>query len=99
MHKSASSRRKGFGLAAAFAASVAGLGALAALLAGVTPAMAADLASQPDTQVAIFMVPLTLLVLVLLFEAARYVWRGKLPATAPRGRPRRTNWAPGPRAG
>ena len=51
-----------------------------ALVAGVTPARAANLATQADTQVAIFMIPLTLLVLVLLFEAARFVRRGALPA-------------------
>ncbi|ODT68361.1 MAG: hypothetical protein ABS75_20815 [Pelagibacterium sp. SCN 63-23] len=54
--------------------------AVVALIAGVTPARAANIASQPDTQVAVFMVPLTLLVLALLFEAARFARRGKLPA-------------------
>ncbi len=79
MHTSNSSRRTKIGLAAFF-----GLLALAAipvaLLAGVTPARAANIAQQADTQVAVFMVPLTLLVLGLLFEAARFVRRGKLPA-------------------
>ncbi len=79
MHTPASSRRTKIGLFAFF-----GLLAVAtipvALLAGVTPARAANIAQQADTQVAVFMVPLTLLVLGLLFEAARFVRRGKLPA-------------------
>lgn len=79
MHKSASSRRKKIGFFAAFGLLTAAA-IPAALISGVTPAQAANLAHQPDTQVAVFMVPLTLLVLVLLFEAARFVRRGKLPA-------------------
>lgn len=63
------------------------------LLAGVSPAQAANLASQPDMQVAVFMVPLTLLVLVLLFEVARFVWRGPLPASRPVPAPRPRDWA------
>jgi len=70
----------------------AGLVTAAVLLAGVSPTQAANIASQPDTQVAIFMVPLTLLLLVLLFEAARFVWRGLPPAQPPRA-PRPTDWA------
>jgi cytochrome b561 len=67
--------------------------AASALVAGVTPAQAANFANQPDTQIAVFMVPLTLLVLVLLFEVARFAWRGTLPAQAPTPAPRPTNWA------
>ncbi|MHA6297452.1 hypothetical protein [Devosia sp. CAU 1758] len=67
--------------------------AAGALIAGVSPAQAANFASQPDTQVAVFMVPLTLLLLVLLFEVARFVWRGSVPARAPLPTPRPTNWA------
>jgi len=78
MHISTSSRRK-VGLAALVGVMAAAAVPLA-LVAGVTPARAANLASQADTQIAIFMVPLTLLVLVLLFEAARFVRRGALPA-------------------
>ena len=59
------------------------LGAAAALFAFVSPAVAADLARQPDLQVAVFIVPLTLLIAALLFEVARFVWRGKLPAETP----------------
>ncbi|KQN69954.1 hypothetical protein DevBK_02550 [Devosia sp. BK] len=68
------------------------LGLSGALLAGVTPALAADLAAQPDAQVAVFMVPLTILVLTMMFEVSRYVWRNRIPASVP---PRRrvTNWS------
>ena len=70
----------------------AGVATAAVLLAGVSPTQAANFVSQPDTQVAVFMVPLTLLLLVLLFEAARFVWRGPPPAQPPRA-PRPTDWA------
>ena len=40
--------------------------------------------------------PLTLLVLVLLFEVARFAWRGALPAHAPARAPRPTDWARSP---
>lgn len=76
---------------------VGALGALAAggaLIAGVSPAQAANFANQPDTQIAVFMVPLTLLVLVLLFEVARFAWRGTLPAQRPVRAQRRTQWSP-----
>lgn len=76
-------------LAAGLAAS---LGLASAFLAGVTPALAADLASQPDTQVAIFMVPLTILITTMLFEAGRFVWRNRIPVPAP-ARQRRTDWS------
>lgn len=89
MHNS-TSKRKGFRLVAAFGTVVAALFGTVALVAGVTPAWAANVASQPDTQVAVFMVPLTLLVLVLLFEVGRFVLRGNLPVEAPVRASRRT---------
>ncbi|CAN7397524.1 hypothetical protein [Devosia sp. LjRoot3] len=76
-------------VAAGFAAA---LGLAGAFLAGVTPSLAADLAAQPDTQVAIFMVPLTILILTMLFEVGRFVWRNRIPASTPT-RQRRTNWS------
>ncbi|MBE7732380.1 hypothetical protein [Devosia faecipullorum] len=79
MHISASPRRRKIGLIALFGILVP-VSAAMALMAGITPALAADIARQPDTQVAVFMVPLTLLVLALLFEAARFIRRGALPA-------------------
>jgi hypothetical protein len=83
MHNTKPSKRKTF-WRVALASTLVVTGATAtALLAGVTPATAANLANQPDTQIAVFMVPLTLLVLVLLFEVTRFAVRGTLPAEAP----------------
>jgi len=79
MHISTSPRRRKVGLIALFGLLVAALVPVA-LIAGVSPARAANIASQADTQVAVFMVPLTLLLLAMLFEAARFVRRGALPA-------------------
>jgi hypothetical protein len=93
MHISTSSRRKSFRLLATFGTLGAGLATAAVLLAGVSPTQAANFASQPDTQVAVFMVPLTLLLLVLLFEVARFVLRGPPPAEPPARAPRPTDWA------
>jgi len=85
--------RKGLKVKMAVAAGfAAALGLAGAFLAGVTPSLAADLAAQPDTQVAIFMVPLTILILTMLFEAGRFVWRNRIPASTPT-RQRRTNWS------
>lgn len=93
MHLSTSPKRKSFSWIAALSTLSVGLVAFGAFAVGVTPAQAASFATQPDTQVAVFMVPLTLLVLVLLFEVTRFVWRGTLPAQAPTPAPRPTNWA------
>lgn len=68
------------------------LGAATALMVGVTPATAANIAAQPDTQIAVFMVPLTILLFVMMFEAARVVFRGQVPAETPAPRPSRTDW-------
>ena len=83
MHISTFTRWKSFRLMTVLGALVLALGAAAALFAIVSPAMAANLARQPDLQVAVFIVPLTLLIAALLFEVARFVWRGKLPAETP----------------
>lgn len=93
MQISTSPRRKSFRLMAALGSLGAAAIATGALLAGVSPAQAANIASQPETQVAVFMVPLTLLVLVVLFEVARFVWRGTLPAQAPLRAQRPTDWS------
>jgi hypothetical protein len=45
------------------------------------------------------MVPLTILVVAILFEAARIAFRGKLPAEAPLRRPARRHWSPGQNEG
>jgi hypothetical protein len=95
MHLSTSSKRKSFRLYAIVSTAVVGLGAAAALIAGVTPASAASLAKSADTQVAVFMVPLTILVLAVLFEATRIVLRGNLPVEAPLRRSSRRYWKSG----
>lgn len=92
MHKSTSSRPKSFKRIAIATSALVGIGAASALLAGVSPAMAANIAAQPDTQIAVFMVPLTILVLVMLYEATRIVLRGKIPAEAPLRRRARQHW-------
>ncbi|MGB3339429.1 MAG: hypothetical protein WBA73_19810 [Devosia sp.] len=95
MHKSTSTRRKSFRLYAIASTAIVALGSVSALIVGVTPATAANLASQPDTQIAVFMVPLTILVIAILFEVARVALRGALPADAPRRRQTLPNWSPG----
>lgn len=86
-------RRKKVRLAVALGSSLVGLGAASfALLGGVTPAVAANIARQPDAQIAVFMVPLTLLLMVMLFEATRFIWRGRIPVQAPARRSLKTHW-------
>ncbi|NGP18207.1 hypothetical protein [Devosia aurantiaca] len=94
MHSSTSSRRKSFKLVAVLGTTSVALGSAVALFAGVSPAQAANIASQADTQVAVFMVPLTLLVLVLLFEVARFALRGRIPVEVQPRRQRRPEWTP-----
>ena len=89
MHKSTSAKRKIIKPYAIASAILMVAGAAAGLMAGVTPATAANLAHQPDTQIAIFMVPLTLLVLAMMFEVTRVVLRGNVPAELPAARNRR----------
>ncbi|MDB5621863.1 MAG: hypothetical protein JWR39_426 [Devosia sp.] len=95
MTESTSAPRKSFKLYAFASGLLLTLGTAAAVLAGVTPATAASLAQEPDTQIAVFMVPLTLLLLAVLFEVTRIVLRGNLPAEAPvRVKPSRLPPAP-----
>ena len=77
-------RRRSFKVYAALSGLLLTFGAAAALFAGVTPASAAELASQPDMQIAVFLVPVTLLLLTVLFEVVRFAWRGPLPVEAAR---------------
>ena len=95
MHTSTSRRRKSFGLYALASAALVGLGAVAALMAGITPAAATNIAAQADTQVAVFMVPLTILVVAILFEATRIVVRGTLPVEAATKPGPRISWPSG----
>lgn len=62
---------------------------------GLAPVSATRLARSPDTQIAVFMVPLTILVMAILVEAVRIVFRGNLPAEAPLRPSRRLSWSPG----
>ena len=89
MHKSTSPKRNSFTLYALGTALLVIAGSAAALAAGVTPSEAAQLARQPDAQIAIFMVPLTLLVLAVMVEVTRMVVRGKVPVELPVASPRR----------
>ncbi|KKB80111.1 hypothetical protein VW35_06640 [Devosia soli] len=61
--------------------------------------MAADIAAQPDTQVAVFMVPVTLLILAMMFEVGRSVWRNHIPSSAPARRRVALSTGNTPRAG
>ncbi|MGV8831973.1 MAG: hypothetical protein ACOH2N_08365 [Devosia sp.] len=95
MQETTSPKRRSFTVYAIASTGLAGLGAVMAIMAGVSPSYAATLAAQPDTQIAVFMIPLTLLVLALMFEVARFALRGTLPAQQPARRPTRLVWAPG----
>ena len=95
MHKSTSPKRNSFKRVAIVTTALVTGGAAAAFVAGVTPATAANLATQPDTQIAVFMVPLTILVLAVLFEVARFAARGNLPVEAPAPRRAHRHWSPG----
>lgn len=93
MHKSTSPKRKSFKRLAIATTALVSIGAVSALAVSVTPAMAANLASQPDTQIAVFMVPLTILVLAVLFEVTRFALRGNLPVEAPSRRRALSHWS------
>lgn len=96
MHKSTSPKRKSFRLYTIATTATLAAGVVGGLMAGVTPATAAALATQPDTQIAVFMVPLTILVVAMLFEVARFALRGPMPAEAPIRRTTHRHWSPGP---
>lgn len=83
MHKSTSPKRKSFNIYTVASAFLVIGGSAAALMAGVTPAEAANLVKQPDAQIAVFMVPLTLLVLAMIYEVTRMVLRGNVPVELP----------------
>jgi hypothetical protein len=82
MQKTTSSKRKLTPYAVATSLLLVA-GAATGLIVGVTPATAASLAQQPDTQIAVFMIPLTILVLAVMFEVTRMVLRGAVPAELP----------------
>jgi hypothetical protein len=68
-----------------------------ATFATVAPAAAASLTQDADTQIAIFVVPLALLLLAVVFEVTRFAVRN--PALPDNGPPRRLrgarHWKPG----
>jgi len=99
MQEVTSPKRKSFSPYAIVTTALIGGGALAAVLAGVSPANAASLVENPDTQIMVFMIPLTLLVLAMLFEVTRFAARGVLPATPPAQRPTRRYWPAGQHEG
>lgn len=94
MHKSTSPKRKSFRLLAIASAAIVAIGSAGALIAGVTPATAASLANHADTQIAVFMVPLTILLVAILYEAARIALKGNLPVEAPVRRTADRYWSP-----
>ncbi|MET3924708.1 hypothetical protein [Devosia sp. 2618] len=93
MHKSTSPKRKSFKVYAISSTAVLVGGVATALIAGVTPATAANLAHQPDAQIVAFMLPLTILVLAMLFEVARIALRGNIPVQARASRSARLQWS------
>ena len=96
MQEVTSPKRRSFSLYAVVSAALAIVGAIVAILAGVAPASAASLVTDPDAQVMVFMVPLTVLILVMLFEVARFALRNvALPAETKTRRPARRYWSPG----
>ena len=93
MQISTSPKPKSFRRRVAAASVVSGLGAIGAAVAlSVSPARAADFASQPDTQIAVFMIPVTLLIGLMLFEVCRFAWRNRIPASTEPTRKRRMVW-------
>ena len=95
MQKATSPKPKSFNLYAVASATMIIGGAIAAVLAGVTPSNAASLATKADTQIMVFMIPLTLLVLAMIYEVARFALRGAIPAQAPAPRSVWRYWSPG----
>ncbi|WDR04011.1 hypothetical protein PSQ19_08345 [Devosia algicola] len=99
MHKTTSGQRKSFRLYAITISALVVSGTIVALLAGVTPTSAANMAKTIDPQVAAFMAPLTMLVFAILFETARICWHGTIPKQVPAQRDVRHYWKPGQREG
>ena len=96
MQEVTSPKRRSFSLYAIVSGALVAVGAIVGVLASVAPASAASIATNPDAQVMVFMVPLTLLVLVLMFEVARFALRSTaLPAEAHVKQPTRRYWPAG----
>ncbi|MBU1306894.1 MAG: hypothetical protein KKF33_15420 [Alphaproteobacteria bacterium] len=95
MQKTTSPKRKSFKRFAIGSTVVVAVSSVAAVVAGVVPASAASIVAQPDAQIAIFMVPATLLVLATMFEVVRFSRRGPMQAGAPARARKRSHWSPG----
>lgn len=95
MHKSTSERRNSFKRHAVANVAIGGLGVLGTVLVGSMPASAAEGPIPFDGRVAVFMVPLTMLIFAMLFEVARVAWRGPLPEQAPERRTASRYWQAG----
>jgi hypothetical protein len=69
-------------------------GAGVAIFATVAPATAASLTQRADAQIAIFVVPLAVLLFGIIFEVTRFAMRAELPTQPPR-QTRIRAWQPG----
>ena len=93
--RTTSDRSKSFNAYTVLSAFLATAGAAVAVFAGVAPAAAASLTQSVDAQIAVFLVPLVLLMATVIFEVIRFALRHGLPrdpvatTTLPRG------WSPG----
>lgn len=96
-HTSQSTSRKpiSFKAYAVVSALLAAAGAAVTVFASVAPAAAASLTQSSDAQIAVFLVPLAVLMATVVFEVIRFALRHGLPqeklanARLPRG------WSPG----
>lgn len=95
MHKSTSEQRNSFKRHVAVNLAVGGLGVLGTVLVGAVPVNAAESAIPFNGRVAVFMVPLAMLIFAILFEVARVAWRGPLPEQAPERRTASRYWQAG----
>ena len=95
MHKTTLSRPKSFIALYAVAALVVALTSGAAIYAVVSPASAASLTGGMDTQVAIFLVPLAVLMFVIIAEVLYATLRGAAPAMNERPARSIRHWTPG----
>jgi len=95
MPRTTLSRSKSFIACYALAAAVVALTSGAAIYASISPSGAASLIGGIDTQVALFLVPLAVLMFAIIAEVLHATLRGVTPARIDRpARPIR-HWTPG----
>ena len=92
------SRSKGFNIYYAVCAILVALTSGVAIFATVAPASAATLTGGVDTQLAVFLVPLALLMIAIIAEVLRITLHGAAPEPQPAPR-RILTWTPGRREG